>query len=113
MAKETKTKTKSKSQSKTKKKDYSEITFFDEKLECEGTIRIRKNKNKHDSCTISIGSFAIYGKIIETADTYFIGYPSYKDKDGEYHNVAFCFDKDTIENINNALFDFYENGGEE
>lgn len=94
----------------TKKKvpECSDIYFYDENLKTEGTIRIYKNKNKADGCIINIGSFCIYAHILETDEGYFVSYPSYKNKNGDYKNVAYCFDSDTINNINNALFDYYE-----
>ena len=30
---------------------------------------------------------------------YFISYPNYKDNEGEYHDLAYCFDRDVIDGL--------------
>ena len=53
-------------------------------------------------------AFKIMGRIVEgnKKGTYFFSGPSYQDKNGEWHNLAYCFDKDLIADINESLAQF-------
>lgn len=53
-------------------------------------------------------SFVIFCKIIEKGDKIFISYPQYKNKDGDYKSLAYCFDKKLIKKINSAVESFCE-----
>lgn len=64
---------------------------------------------KNQSAKLTINeAFVIFGRIVAGSkkNTYFFSNPSYKDKDGEYHSLAYCFDKDIIEKINDAVTQF-------
>lgn len=90
--------------SKKKKKDYMECDFS------AGSIRIYDGGKKHNdygSITLDCG-FVIYITIVETKKGRFISYPSYKTKNGEYVNQAYCFDKDVIKDLNTVLEEMYE-----
>lgn len=85
------------------KKDYMERDFS------AGTIRIYDGGKKLDYGSISLDcGFVIYITIIETKKYRFISYPSYKTKNGEYIDQAYCFDKDVIEELNDILDEMYE-----
>lgn len=47
--------------------------------------------------------FVIFISVYANKDGYFVSYPSYKDKDGNFHDFAFCIDKGLIEHINAML----------
>ena len=48
-------------------------------------------------------SFVIYAKVVEGKNGAFLSYPSFKTKDGDYVNQAYCFDTDINKAINEAL----------
>ena len=48
-------------------------------------------------------SFVIYAKVVESENGAFLSYPSFKTKDGDYVNQAYCFDTDINKAINEAL----------
>lgn len=51
--------------------------------------------------------FVIKPRIVTTNDgKKFLSYPSYKNKDGEYINTAYCFNKELIE-VMNELINIY------
>lgn len=89
--------------SKKTKKDYMEHDFS------AGSIRIYDGGKKHnDYGLISLDcGFVIYIRIVETKTGRFISYPSYKTKEDEYINQAYCFDKYVIEELNNILEEMY------
>ena len=53
-------------------------------------------------------AFVIYASIKDGGRNkgYFLSYPAYKKNNGEYVNMAYCFDKALIEAINEAITDF-------
>ena len=63
-----------------------------------------------DGCSAKLtlaGSFVIFARILENEDgEYFLSYPSYKTKKGEYKRNAYCFDKKIIAEINEDIEDF-------
>lgn len=94
---------KKKTEKKTKK-DYMDHDFS------AGSIRIYDGGKKHNdygSISLECG-FVIYITIIETKKGRFISYPSYKTKNDEYINQAYCFDKDVIEELNDILEEMYD-----
>lgn len=57
--------------------------------------------------------FVVYGKVIETEESYFISLPSYftgKGRKKKWHNLAYFFDKNVLNTIEDLLCDFYEKG---
>ena len=86
------------------KKDYMERDFS------AGTIRIYDGGKKHnDYGSMSVGvGLVIYIRKKKKKKGRFISYPSYKNKEGEYINQAYCFDKDVIEELNGILEEMYE-----
>lgn len=72
-----------------------------------GTIRIYKGR-KNDYGTISLDcGFAIRIQIIEHDNKVFISYPSYRDKNNNYINQAFCFDTDVIDELQDIIESIY------
>ena len=105
MAKTTKTSTKAKANTKSKAKDADlEVEISDGIW-----LSIYDRPGKNDSCKITLNNaFVIFGKIIQSDKGIFISYPNWKDKKGEYHNQAYCFDKEINETINETLEEYYE-----
>ena len=54
------------------------------------------------SLTIA-GCFVIYISVYKGRNGYFISYPNYKDNEGEYHDLAYCFDRDVIEGLTSLI----------
>ena len=103
MAKTTKTNKKVNTKSKAKEADL-EVEI------AEGIwLSVYDRPDKDDSCKITINNaFVIFGKIIQSDNGPFISYPNWKDKKGEYHNQAYCFDKVINETIKETLEKYYE-----
>lgn len=107
MTKTTKTNTKAKAKANTKSKAKEP----DLEVEIAGDIwlSIYNRSGKNDSCKITLkNAFVIFGKIIQSDNGPFISYPNWKDKNGEYHNQAYCFDKEINETIKETLDEYYE-----
>ena len=101
MAKTTKAKTNTKS--KAKEADL-EVEIADGIW-----LSIYDRPGENDSCKITLGNaFVIFGKIIQSDNGPFISYPSWKDKNGEYHKHAYCFDRKINITINETLEKYYE-----
>lgn len=66
------------------------------------TVQLTKDTNENSkrvakgSLTIA-GCFVIYISVYKERNGYFISYPNYKDNEGEYHDLAYCFDRDVID----------------
>ena len=105
MAKATKTNTKSKASTKPKAKEPDlEVEIADGIW-----LSVYDRPGKDDSCKITLNNaFVIFGKIIQSDNGAFISYPNWKDKDGNYHNKAYCFDKEIKETIEETLDKYYE-----
>ena len=75
-----------------------------EKLTGTVTVQLTKDTNENSkrvakgSLTIG-GCFVIYINVYNGRNGYFISYPNYKDNEGEYHDLAYCFDRDVIEGL--------------
>ena len=104
MAKTTKrTNTKANTKSKAKEPDL-EVEIADGIW-----LSIYDKQGKNDSCKITLNNaFVIFGKIIQSDNGPFISYPNWKDKNGDYHNQAYCFDKEINETIKETLDEYYE-----
>ena len=67
-----------------------------------------KNKQFYYSCKITLlDSFVIYGRVVEGKKGMFISYPSYENADGNYINLAYCFDKKVNDEIADCLADIF------
>jgi DNA-binding cell septation regulator SpoVG len=49
------------------------------------------------------GHIVIYGQAVDGKNGWFFSWPSYKGKDGKYHNTAYALEKDVNEAISEAL----------
>ena len=104
MAKTTKT-TKAKTSIKPKAKEADLEVEIAEGI----WLSIYDKPGKNDSCKITLNNaFVIFGKIIQSDNGTFISYPNWKDKDGNYHNQAYCVDKVINETIKETLDKYYE-----
>ena len=88
------------------KKGKKSDDFIERKFSA-GVIRIYEGK-KNDYGTISLDcGFAIRIQVVEGKENCFISYPSYRDKDNNYINQAFCFDKDINAELQKIIDDIY------
>ena len=103
MAKTTKT-TKAKTNTKSKAKEADlEVEIADGIW-----LSVYDRPDKNDSCKITLNNaFVIFGKIVQSDNGPFISYPNWKDKNGEYHNQVYCFDKEINETIKETLDKYY------
>ena len=63
----------------------------------------------NQTATIVINNaWKIMGRIVKGSkkNTWFFGNPSYKTKAGEFKSQAYCFDKELIESVNDAITQF-------
>ena len=82
-----------------------ESDFFAE-LDKEGnsTMDLYDRGRKGISAKITLcDAFVIYAKVVEGKNGLFLSYPSFKTKDGDYVNQAYCFDTEINKSINEAL----------
>lgn len=98
---------KSKAKSKAKSNEYFERDFSG------GTLRLYESDNNYSDYygTISLEcGFAIRISVVYSKKnkSYFISYPSYKTKNNEYANLAFCFDNEVIEELNELVNEMIE-----
>lgn len=63
----------------------------------------KKSETKYTVKITLCNAFVIFCRIIVMDDYAFIAYPSYKNKKGDYKNLAYCFDKDICEQINEEV----------
>lgn len=71
-----------------------------------GTVAVQLTKDTNEnskrvakgSLTIA-GCFVIYISVYKGRNGYFISYPNYKDNEGEYHDLAYCFDRNVIDGL--------------
>lgn len=71
-----------------------------------GTLAVQLTKDTNEnskrvakgSLTIA-GCFVIYISVYKGKNGYFISYPNYKDSEGEYHDLAYCFDRTVIDGL--------------
>lgn len=104
MSKTTKT-TKAKANTKSKAKEADLEVEIAEDI----WLSVYDRPGKNDTCKITLfNAFVIFGKIIQSDNGPFISYPSWKDKNGEYHKQAYCFDKIINETIKETLEEYYE-----
>ena len=54
--------------------------------------------------SLVLGScFTIYINVYEGKNGYFISYPNYEDSEGNYRDLAYCFDRDVIEGLKDLV----------
>lgn len=74
-------------------------------------VYLSDDEEYNDSVKITFNNcFVVYGKVIETKDSYFISLPSYctgKGKNKKWKNLAFFYDKEILSTIEDLLINFY------
>lgn len=103
---------------KSDKKEKSKIVESDFTAEITDGVVIdiycSDDDDYNDSVKLTFNNcFVVYGKVIETKESYFISLPSYctgKGRKKKWHNLAYFFDKDILNTIEDLLIDFYEKG---
>lgn len=73
------------------------------------TIDFYIRDGKKISAKITTGVFVIYAKVFYNEDYAFLSYPSFKTKDGDFVNQAFCYDKGENEKITNFIEEMLDN----
>ena len=63
----------------------------------------RKSKRVAWGNLVIGGCFVVYINVYEGKNGYFISYPNYQDSEGEYHDLAYCFDRDVIEGLTDLI----------
>lgn len=107
-----------KKSSKSKKESYEEIVadFHADFMTDSGasvTLDLYDNGDKNDRVKLTIGdAFIIYCTAIvvnKKKEQYaFLSYPSfYSEKNEKYYNQAYCFEKELISEMNEALTGYY------
>lgn len=56
-----------------------------------------------------LDAFVIFARVIDGEKGAFLSYPSFKTKNGDYVNQAYCFDKEIIKAINEAIETYLDN----
>lgn len=82
-------------------KDFENLT---------GTVTVQlaedtnpKSKRVAYGSLVIAGCFVIYISVYEGESGYFISYPNYKDSEGNYHDLAYCFDREVIEGLKDLI----------
>lgn len=88
-----------------KKAEYKELNATEDIVV--RVVRIYPGDEDRLSASLTIettaGHIVIYGQAVNGKNGWFFSYPSYKGKDGEYHNVVYALEKEVNENISEAL----------
>ena len=92
-----------KENTKAKKPSYKEESATEDI-----TVRVYpKDGEDRLSASVTIeteaGGIVIYGQAVNGKNGWFFSWPSYKGKDGEYHNTAYALEKDANDAISEAL----------
>lgn len=97
------------SSKKSAKKSSTKVDGVDYKINANVTLTCY-NWGKRQTAKFTIANaFVIYATIMENdAGEYFLAYPSYKNKEGEFKKSAYCFDKEIIAEITESITDFME-----
>lgn len=70
-------------------------------------VRVYLGEGERLSASLTIetevGHVVIYGQAVDGRNGWFFSFPSYKGKDGEYHNIVYALEKDVNEAISEAL----------
>lgn len=63
----------------------------------------RKSKRAAWGSLVLGGCFAVYINVYEGKNGYFISYPNYQDSEGNYRDLAYCFDREVIEGLTELI----------
>ena len=109
------------SKSKASKPDYIKGNLQTKNFEnLTGTVTVqltedtnRKSKRVAWGRLVLGGCFAVYINIYEGKNGYFISYPNYQDNEGNYHDLAYCFDREVIEGLTDLITDMIDGDDDE
>ena len=109
------------SKSKASKPDYIKGKLQTKNFEnLTGTVTVqvtedtnRKSKRVAWGSLVLGGCFAVYINIYEGKNGYFISYPNYQDNEGNYHDLAYCFDREVIEGLTDLITDMIDGDDDE
>ena len=109
------------SKSKASKPDYIKGNLQTKNFEnLTGTVSVqltedtnRKSKRVAWGSLVLGGCFAVYINIYEGKNGYFISYPNYQDNEGNYHDLAYCFDREVIEGLTDLITDMIDGDDDE
>lgn len=73
----------------------------------------RKSKRVAWGSLVLGGCFAVYINIYKGKSGYFISYPNYQDSEGNYHDLAYCFDREVIEGLTDLITDMIDGDDDE
>lgn len=59
------------------------------------------------------GCFVIYISVYKGENDYFISYPNYKDSEDNYHDLAYCFDREVIEGLKDLITEMIDGEDED
>ena len=95
----------------TKKPEYIKGSLQTKNFEnLTGTVTVqltedtnRKSKRAAWGSLVLGGCFTVYINVYEGENGYFISYPYYLDDEGNYHDLAYCFDREVIEGLTDLI----------
>lgn len=108
------------SKSRKNKTEYIERTLVSKdfaSLAGSVTVKLAEDTNKNSkrvaygSLTIA-GCFAIYISVYKGERGYFVSYPNYKDSEGNYHDLAYCFDREVVEGLADLITEMIDDEDE-
>lgn len=108
------------SKQRTKKPEYIKGSLQTKNFEnLTGTVTVqlaedtnRKSKRVAWGSLVLGSCFTVYINVYEGKNGYFISYPNYEDSEGNYHDLAYCFDRDVIEGLTDLITEMID-GDEE
>lgn len=72
------------------------------------TVQLAEDTNRKSKRvawgSLVLGScFTVYINVYEGKSGYFISYPNYQDNEGNYRDLAYCFDREVIEGLTDLI----------
>ena len=72
------------------------------------TVQLAEDTNRKSKRvawgSLVLGScFTVYINVYEGKNGYFISYPNYEDSEGNYHDLAYCFDREVIDGLTDLI----------
>lgn len=109
------------SKRRTKKPEYIKGNLDTKDFESlTGTVTVqlaedtnRKSKRVAWGSLVLGGCFAVYINVYEGKNGYFISYPNYEDSEGNFHDLAYCFDREVIDGLTDLITDMIDGDDDE
>ena len=73
----------------------------------------KKSKRVAYGSLMIAGCFVIYISVYEGEKGYFVSYPNYKDNEDNYHDLAYCFDREVIEGLKDLITEMIDGEDED